>query len=234
MPPAPRQQVASAADPPDWSLEAELWSRGITPVAGVDEAGRGALAGPVVAAAVILAAGRHPYRDSKTLLPERREELARQIRAEALAWGVGTAEPAEIDAFNVLRATHLAAARALEQLRLRLAPAGLVTDYLWLDVDAEVLAVPRADSRSFQAAAAGVLAKVERDALMADLAHVHPGYGFERNKGYGAPAHLSALDAIGPCTVHRMSFRPLRAATATGETVLTVAEEPAPRGARAG
>lgn len=220
-----RAKIAAAAARPDWSLEAELWARGFSPVAGVDEAGRGALAGPVVAAAVILPVGGHPYRDSKTLPAERREELARQVRAEALAWGVGMAEPAEIDAFNVLRATHLAAARALVQLRLRLAPAGLVTDYLWLDDDAEVVAVARADSRSFQAAAAGVLAKVERDALMAGLADTHPGYEFERNKGYGAPAHLSALDAIGPCEVHRMTFRPLRAAAATGEAVLKAVEQ---------
>lgn len=203
----PRDPGYDAA--PDWTLEATLWARGICPVAGVDEAGRGALAGPVVAAAVVLPHGSHPYRDSKTLPPERREELALQVREEALAWGIGSACPAEIDELNILRATHLAAARALEQLRLRLVPAGLVTDYLRLDEPAEVLAVPRADSRSLQAAAAGVLAKVERDRLMCELAQQHPAYQFERNKGYGAPAHLAALRTDGPCEVHRMTFRPI-------------------------
>ena len=194
---------------PDWSLEASLWQRGCSPVAGVDEAGRGALAGPVVAAAVILPLGSHPYRDSKTLPPERREELAEAIRCEALAWGVGIAEPAEIDALNVLKATHLAAARALVELRRTLPPGGLVTDYLWLDEPEMVLPVPQADCRSYQAAAAGILAKVTRDAIMCSLALEHPGYGFEQNKGYGAPAHREALEANGPCRVHRASFAPV-------------------------
>ena len=194
---------------PDWCLEEELWARGCTPVAGVDEAGRGALAGPVVAAAIILPLGSHPYRDSKTLPPERREELAAIIRREALAWGVGVAEPAEIDELNVLRATHLAARRALAQLRRTVSPAGLVTDYLWLEDRATVLPVPQADCRSYQAAAAGILAKVSRDALMRSLAADHPGYGFEQNKGYGAPAHLEALQTLGPCRVHRASFAPV-------------------------
>ncbi|MEX2536519.1 MAG: ribonuclease HII [Trueperaceae bacterium] len=201
--------LAMPVPEPSWSLEAELWARGCTPVAGVDEAGRGALAGPVVAAAVMLPLGAHPYRDSKTLPALRREELADLIRRKALAWGVGVAAPREIDEVNVLRATHLAAARALSQLRRTFSPAGLVTDYLWLEDPAEVLPVPQADCRSFQAAAAGVLAKVTRDALMRELAVRHPGYGFEQNKGYGAPAHLEALEALGPCNSHRMSFRPI-------------------------
>ncbi|HEX7004519.1 MAG TPA: ribonuclease HII [Trueperaceae bacterium] len=194
---------------PDWSLEAQLWARGCSPVAGVDEAGRGALAGPVVAAAVILPLGTHPYRDSKTLPPERREELAANIRCEALAWAVGIAEPAEIDELNVLRATHLAAGRALVELRRTLPPGGLVTDYLWLEERAQVLPVAQADCRSYQAAAAGILAKVTRDELMRALALEHPEYGFEQNKGYGAPAHLQALEAVGPCRVHRASFAPV-------------------------
>lgn len=206
------EQVAEetlVAPEPDWSLEAELWDFGCTPVAGVDEAGRGALAGPVVAAVVILPLGSHPYRDSKTLTPERREELAGQIRSEALAWGVGVAEPREIDEINVLKATHLAARRALVELRRTLSPDGLVTDYLWLEDRATVLPVAQADCRSYQAAAAGVLAKVTRDAMMRDLALLHPGYGFEQNKGYGAPAHLAALEELGPCPAHRASFRPI-------------------------
>jgi ribonuclease HII len=217
-PSAPPDRISASSRPaagetvatvPDWSLEAVLWVRGCTPVAGVDEAGRGALAGPVVAAAVILPVGTHPYRDSKTLPAETREEMARQIRSEALAWGIGVADPGEIDELNILRATHLAAGRALARLRRRLSPQGLVTDYLHLEDQAAVLAVPRADARSFQAAAAGVLAKVTRDALMAELALSHPGYGFESNKGYGTPAHRCGLDRLGPCPLHRMTFRPL-------------------------
>jgi ribonuclease HII len=204
--PAVDETVATV---PDWSLEAVLWAHGCTPVAGVDEAGRGALAGPVVAAAVILPLGPHPYRDSKTLPAETREEMALRIRSEALAWGIGIADPGEIDELNVLRATHLAAGRALARLRRRLNPHGLVTDYLRLEDQAAVLAVPRADGRSFQTAAAGVLAKVTRDALMAEHALSHPGYGFESNKGYGTPAHLCGLDRLGPCPLHRMTFRPL-------------------------
>jgi ribonuclease HII len=204
--PAVGQTVATV---PDWSLEAVLWARGCTPVAGIDEAGRGALAGPVIAAAVILPVGSHPYRDSKTLPPEVREEMALQIRSEALAWGIGIADASEIDELNVLRATHLAAGRALARLRRRLNPQGLVTDYLHLEDPAAVLAVPRADSSSFQSAAAGVLAKVTRDALMAEFALSHPEYGFESNKGYGAPVHLGALERLGPCPLHRMTFRPL-------------------------
>jgi ribonuclease HII len=217
-----RAALRPDVDAPDWSLEAELWARGATPVAGVDEAGRGALAGPVVAAAVVLPVGTHPYRDSKSLPAELREELADRVRREALGWGIGSAEPDEIDRLNILGATHLAAARALAMLRTSLEPGGLVTDYLWLTDRAAVLAVPRADCRSYQAAAAGVLAKVTRDGLMRELALCHPGYEFESNKGYGAPAHLAALQRLGPCSAHRRSFRPLRlqlapSSCATGE-----------------
>lgn len=194
---------------PDWSLEEKLWRLGCTPVAGIDEAGRGAIAGPVVAAAVVLPLGQHPYRDSKTVPPALREEMAERIRREAVAWAVGVAEVDEVAARNVLGATHLAAGRALEKLRERLEPHGLVTDYLWLNDSAQVLAVPRADSRSFQAAAAGILAKVTRDEIMCRLAEEHPCYQFERNKGYGTPAHLRALDVSGPCPAHRLSFAPL-------------------------
>lgn len=194
---------------PDWRLEAELWARGLAPVAAVDEAGRGALAGPVVAAAVLLPFASYPYRDSKALPAPHREELAVRVRGEALAWGVGVAQPAEIDSLNVLGATHLAASRALVQLRQMVVPAALVTDYLWLDEPEAVLPVPRADARSYQAAAAGILAKVTRDAMMCELGTCHPGYEFERNKGYGAPAHLAALASLGPCPAHRLTFRPL-------------------------
>ena len=205
-----RGRTAGAAAPaslPDWSLEARLWQRGYTPLAGIDEAGRGALAGPVVAAAVVLPPGEHPFRDSKALSARARERLAERVRAVALAWAVGEASAAEIDRLNVLEATRLAARRALA--RLMLAPAALVTDYLRIGAGLPELAVPRADARSLQVAAASILAKTHRDAIMRDLAERYPGYGFAGHKGYGAAAHLDALARLGPCPQHRRSFAPV-------------------------
>ena len=194
--------------PPGWAFEARLWSSGHTPVAGVDEAGRGALAGPVVAAAVILPPGAHPFRDSKTVAPAARERLADQVRACAVAWGVGRAEADEVDALGVVVATHRAALRALGALSVR--PAGLVTDWLTLPGRWTVLAPARADARSVQAAAASLLAKTERDRWMREVPDVRwPGYGFAGHKGYGAPEHLRALARQGPCEAHRRSFAPV-------------------------
>ncbi len=181
-------------------------------VAGVDEAGRGALCGPVVAAAVILpAGGERPYRDSKTLSAARRAELAERLRAEAVAFAVGFASAAEVDALNVLAATKLAARRALETLDPQ--PDGLVTDYLRLGLQLPELAVAAADARSYQVAAASVLAKTVRDAHMVQLAASYPGYGLERHKGYGVREHLRALALLGPCPEHRKSFGPVARAT---------------------
>jgi len=199
---------AAPSGAPGWSFEARLWAAGHTPVAGVDEAGRGALAGPIVAAAVILPPGEHPFRDSKTVAPAERERLAGEVRACAVAWAVGRAEADEIDALGVPGATVLAARRALATLPTR--PGGLVTD--WLDVPGPwaVLAPARADARSVQAAAASLLAKTERDRWMVGTADVRwPGYGFARHKGYGAPSHLRALYDLGPCATHRRRFAPV-------------------------
>lgn len=193
-----------------------LWRAGHTPVVGVDEAGRGALAGPVVAAAVVLPVGEHPYRDSKTLKGPEREELAARARAEALAWAVGEASEREVDALGILKATHLAAARALRRLGPAARGAALVTDYLALEWPGPVLAVPRADQRSVQAAAASILAKTHRDRLMRQLAREYPGYGFERHVGYGTPQHRRALLELGPCDLHRLSFAPVAAAPLFG------------------
>jgi ribonuclease HII len=203
------RDTAPAASPPSWSLEAALWERGYSPVAGVDEAGRGALAGPVVAAAVVLPPGVHPYRDSKVLSPSRREDLAGRVRATALAWCVAEASREEIDRLNILGATRLAARRAVAGLAAATLPSALVTDYLRLGAGLVELAVPRADGRSFQVAAASILAKTVRDARMRELAEEHPGYGFEAHKGYGSAAHLAALARLGPCPEHRRSFAPV-------------------------
>ena len=175
-------------------------------VAGVDEAGRGALAGPVVAAVVILPKKTWRFRDSKVLSPSQREDLASQIKSEALAWATGQATAQEIDTVNILKATHLAAYRALENIELQ--GLALVTDFLKLK-RYPYLAVPKADSRSFQVAAASILAKTSRDNLMLDYAQSYPEYGFENHKGYGAAQHLQALDRFGPCPIHRKTFKPV-------------------------
>lgn len=199
---------------PDFTLEAACWRRGLTPVAGVDEAGRGALAGPVVAAAVILTPGEHPYRDSKQLDAATRERLAERIRATAVGWAVARAEPDEIDRFNILEATKIAALRALHALAPR--PCALVTDYLELATEVPVIAVTGGDGRSASVAAASILAKTARDALMRDFEHAYPGFGFASHKGYGSPEHLAALDALGPCAIHRRTFRPVAQARLFG------------------
>ncbi len=182
-----------------------MWDDGALRVAGVDEAGRGALAGPVVAAAVILPPDRaYPFRDSKTVPPRRRALLAEQVREVALACAVGMAGADEIDAIGILNATKNAARRALDALAL--APDALVTDYLPLAYGVPEVTPPRADALSYQVAAASILAKVTRDELMVALHHEHPAYGFDRHKGYAAPSHLAALARIGPCSAHRRTF----------------------------
>jgi ribonuclease HII len=203
---------AGATPTPGWAFERRLWQAGHTPVAGVDEAGRGALAGPIVAAVVLLPPGEHPFRDSKQVPEDRRDALAADVRACAVAWSVGRAEADEIDALGVPAATRRAVRRALAGLPFR--PGGLVTD--WLDVPGPwaVLAPARADQRSLQAAAASLLAKTERDRWMRERAEAdYPLYGFARHKGYGAPRHLRALHDHGPCPIHRRRFAPVAQAT---------------------
>lgn len=205
---------------PGWQLEERLWRLGCVRVAGVDEAGRGALAGPVVAAVVVLDPGRsgrsgratarrpdYPYRDSKALTAAARGQLAARIRDEALAFAVGRADCLEIDSLNVLAATKLAVRRALASLAGEFD--GLVTDYLPMGLQVPEVAEARADAVSYQVAAASILAKVERDALMVALDNELPGYGFARHKGYGVPEHLRALARLGPSPQHRRSFGPV-------------------------
>lgn len=196
-------------------------------VAGIDEAGRGALAGPVMAAAVILpplkGQTEYPFSDSKTLSPPVREELEPQIRAVALAWGVGRAEAAEIDRLGILKATHLAALRALGELSV--SPQALLTDYLRLESEwrrylsktlpetphphPHFRCPPKADQDSPTVAAASILAKVARDRYMKALESRFPGYGFAQHKGYGTAQHLAALQRLGPCEEHRRTFAPV-------------------------
>jgi len=187
--------------------ERRFWSRGISGVAGVDEAGRGPLAGPVVAAAVILPPGCcvDGATDSKALDPARRRALFQEIRRQALAVGVGAASPREIDRMNILAATTLAMDRALQALGIR--PGHVVVDGLpvrglaWRHD-----AVVKGDARVHVVGCASIVAKVLRDGLMLRLAPRYPGYGWETNMGYGTPPHREALRTLGPTPHHRLTF----------------------------
>ena len=193
---------------PDLSLEADHpW-----PVCGVDEAGRGPWAGPVSAAAVILDPARTPagLDDSKKLGERRRQALEVEIKASALAWGVGFASVEEIAELNILQATGLAMRRAVEALAV--APAFILVDGSYrFDLPAPVRPVVRGDSLSASIAAASILAKTARDRVMVELDQAWPGYGFAAHKGYHAPVHVEALQRLGPCPAHRMSWAPIRA-----------------------
>lgn len=181
---------------------------GVELLAGVDEAGRGPLAGPVVAACVVLAPGtRLPgVDDSKALTHEEREGLAPLILRRAAGWGLGWASAGEIDTLNVLQATHLAASRAIAMLAC--APQHMITDYLFLKgVSCPIQAIAKGDATSQAVAAASVLAKVARDRIMTALDREYPHYGFKRNKGYGTPTHWQALRTWGPSTLHRLTFK---------------------------
>ena len=177
---------------------------------GIDEAGRGPLAGPVYAAAVILDPGKRirGLRDSKVLLPERREVLAAEIRAKAIAWAVASADVHEIDAINILQATLLAMRRAVEALSV--VPFEAIVDGNQCPrLACRVHAIPKGDRDVASISAASILAKTARDALMRELDAMYPSYGFAQNKGYGTPEHLTALDRWGPCPIHRRSFAPV-------------------------
>jgi len=195
---------------PDDTFESAARARGLACVAGVDEAGRGPLCGPVVAAAVILDPARLPegLNDSKKLTARARARLHEAVLATAQV-GVGLASVEEIDALNILRASHLAMLRAVAALPQ--APDHLLIDGnllpRGLTVSAE--AIVKGDARSLSIAAASVIAKVERDRIMVDLAQQHPGYGWDRNAGYPTKDHLAALANLGVTPHHRRSFRPV-------------------------
>ncbi|MDR7394675.1 MAG: ribonuclease HII, partial [Armatimonadota bacterium] len=192
-------------------MERGLRRAGYRYVAGVDEAGRGPLAGPVVAAAVVLdARSRIPgLQDSKRLSPRQREEVAEAIRRRAVSWAVAQATVEEVDRLNVLHASRLAMRRAVEQLSVR--PSVVLVDGGWgLVTDLPQRVVVGGDGTVACIAAASVLAKVERDRIMVELDRAYPGYGFAQHKGYACPAHLEALRRLGPSPVHRRSFAPVR------------------------
>jgi ribonuclease HII len=211
MPPSRRP---SAEPQPTLALEIERWSNGCHLVAGVDEVGRGAWAGPVVAAAVILPAepciSEHlaGVRDSKALSPAARERLDILIRAQAAAVAVGMASARTVDDIGLLPATVQAMNQALAEL-------GLQPDHILVDgprlkgLTCAHSAIIRGDALCLSIAAASIVAKVARDRLMGELETQHPGYGFAQHKGYGTEVHRAALQILGPCEEHRMSFAPL-------------------------
>ena len=193
-------------------MEREAWAEGRRLVAGLDEAGRGALAGPVVAAAVILPCDADiPHvADSKLLTPAQREALFDPIIATALSWAVGVVEATRVDEINILRATHQAMHEALAGLNP--APELVLVDGLPLpDARFAQRSVIGGDRRCYVIAAASIIAKVTRDRLMCELHDHYPEYGFAQHKGYGSATHLQALQRHGPCAIHRRSFAPCRA-----------------------
>jgi ribonuclease HII len=194
---------------PTLEFEKTLWNSGFSHIAGIDEAGRGAWAGPVCAAAVILppdpsvARTLNRVRDSKQMTPLERQAWAPRIQAAALAWGVGFASAQEIDTLGIVPATKLAARRAMESL----SPDYLITDFLvFRDLDLPQTALVKGDRRSLSVAAASVLAKTARDDFMCKLDGEHPGYCFARHKGYGTRIHREAIHRLGVSPEHRQSF----------------------------
>jgi ribonuclease HII len=188
-------------------VEKEARAEGYQRVAGVDEVGRGALCGPVVAGAVILGEGfdSHGIDDSKRLTRLQREALAERIRSGARAWALGLAEAWEIDRLNVLRATHLAMRRAVAGLDV--APELLLVDALVIPgLDLPQRPIVKGDAISISIAAASIVAKVARDAMMREWDLRHPGYGLGHNMGYASEDHRVALRRLGPCEIHRRSF----------------------------
>jgi ribonuclease HII len=197
---------------------------GWTRIAGVDEAGRGALFGPVVAAAVILNPRRRivGLDDSKKLVPERRTELSVRIQEHALAWAVAEIDAQRIDAWNIYQASRQAMTAALRQLAI--SPDYLLIDAMQLDVLIEQKSLIKGDARSVSIAAASILAKTYRDARMAEWDAVYPQYGLARHKGYATQDHLDALRQHGPTPLHRHSFAPVRDSTcwAAGATQVSL------------
>ncbi|MFL7814360.1 MAG: ribonuclease HII [Anaerolineales bacterium] len=200
---------------PDLSFERALWRAGLSAIGGIDEAGRGCLAGPVTAAVVIL-----PRRDgiekvlegtqdSKQLSPHQREALRIIVEDSASAWSIGWSSHSEIDQLGILPATRLAMWRAVDGLSL---PAEyLLVDYLELpDIPLPQTRLVKGDARSLSIAAASILAKTHRDDWMIENGQRYPGYGFGQNKGYGTAQHRQAILKLGPCPLHRRSFAPVR------------------------
>ena len=219
---------------PNLSLESELLARDLRPVAGVDEAGRGPLAGPVVAAAVILPPGLtggeewlELLDDSKRLTPLQRERAFEAVERHALAWATGEVGPAEIDRIGIGNASLRAMLLAVSRLRLK--PAYLLLDHIHVrQCPYPYDTVVKGDARSYSIAAASNVAKVTRDRIMGDYEKEYPGYSFGQHKGYATALHLERLRELGPCVIHRRSFAPVAQAR------LRLSDAPVPPGSGRG
>jgi len=197
---------------PDFQFETALWHSGISSIGGIDEAGRGSLAGPVAAAVIVfppepgLAEELNGVRDSKQLTAPIRELWAERLRKIALDWGIGFSSSQEIDDFGIITATHLAVRRGLDALSKN--PEHLLLDYLKLaETKIPQTSLVKGDQRCLSIAAASILAKTARDEVMRSLDRQFPGYGFASHKGYGTPYHRKAISDLGPTPVHRLSFK---------------------------
>ncbi len=204
-------------DRPDLTFERKLWDGGISLIAGVDEAGRGALVGPVAAGVVILPSDMSDLaeklcgvRDSKVMSPKQREVWAIVIKEIAVAWGVGFASAGEIDRIGIVPATYQAAKTAMGQVECAIEH--FLVDYITIpDVEVPQTPLVKGDARSLSIASAAILAKTTRDAFMVKMDAEHPGYGFASNKGYATEAHREAINQLGPCRLHRRTFSPVSA-----------------------
>jgi ribonuclease HII len=206
---------------PDFQYETRLWNAGFQQVAGIDEVGRGALAGPVAAAIVIFPADEmlqeslNGINDSKQLTPKKRISFAEQIKLTAVEWGIGYANSREIDRLGIISATQLAVRRALDELRSD--PDFLLFDFLPpTDYNLPLCSLIKGDTLSLSIASASILAKVARDNLLIKLDQEFPGYGLAQHKGYGTRKHREALRQLGPSEIHRLSFAPIKIAGKSG------------------
>lgn len=211
----PRSKVKDLPAKPHIEYEKQLWEEGFKVVAGLDEAGRGAWAGPVYAAAVVLPNDERicdllsGVRDSKRMTARQRQHWEGCIKSASVSWSVGSASNEEIDEVGIVPATCLAMQRAIDEINNP--PRYLLVDYINIEnCSSPQLSIPKGDCQSLSIAAASVLAKVSRDAFMTDLDNKYPGYGFARHKGYGTKQHRSALKKLGLLPIHRQSFRPMR------------------------
>lgn len=210
---------------PTLEFEISLWTASVMHIAGIDEVGRGALAGPVVAGAVVLppdpniATFLQGVNDSKKLTAFQRQVWAEKLKRLVLAWGVGYAQANEVDLLGIVPATRLAVGRALQSLPFT--PDHLLLDYLLLpDLNLPQTSLVKGDARSLSIAAASILAKTSRDSHMRKLDNLFPGYGFAKHKGYCTPQHLQALERNGPVNIHRLSFNPVANVIATSNDLI--------------
>jgi len=197
---------------PSFEYEQQYWQQGIRSIAGVDEVGMGALAGPVVAAAAVFAPEALPpdiIRDSKTLSALQREKASSWIKEHAVAFAVAEASVEEIFTLNIRRASHLAMRRALDSIRVQVELALIDGNPAHVHPTIPSIAIIKGDAVSFSIAAASILAKLHRDAVMVQLGEAYPAYGFAGHKGYGSSLHLSALQENGPCPAHRAAYAPV-------------------------